>query len=229
MRMAVLLLLLAGCAIAARGWLVDNPQHNPWAPLNLRDERGWATAMKLNAIADDIPACRAVLTSSAVGFTELPATSEGECGRPDRLILDDAALRPDGAQITCPMAAGLTIWIEQDVIKLARGILGSEVAAIEHLGTYSCRRMYGASQGRWSEHATGNAIDIAGFILADGRKIRVVSDWDGDDEKAQFLRAVRDAACESFSTVLSPDYNAAHADHFHFDQSLRAGGFGACR
>lgn len=229
LRALVLLLLLAGCAIAARGWLAEHPQHNPSVPLDLRDERGWATAAKLRAIADDIPACRAVLTRSEVNFTALPPATQGECSRPDRLTLDDAPLRPDDPQITCPVAAGLTLWIEHDVQRLARSILGYEVVAIEQMGTYNCRRMYGAQEGRWSEHATGNAIDIGGFVLTDGRRIRVISDWDGESEEAQFLRAVRDAACNSFSTVLSPDYNTAHADHFHFDQTDRIGGFGVCR
>jgi hypothetical protein len=87
--------------------------------------------------------------------------------------------------------------------------------------------MYGASEGRWSEHATGNAIDIAGFVLEDGRRISVLGDWDGEDAEARFLRAVRDGACKSFATVLSPDYNAAHADHFHLDQDGRWSG--VCR
>lgn len=99
------------------------------------------------------------------------------------------------------------------------------------MGTYNCRRMYGASTGNWSEHATGNAIDIAGFALEDGQRINLLGDWEetGGDDKAQFLRTIRDAACISFATVLSPDYNAAHADHFHFDQAQRMGGFSACR
>lgn len=226
--LAIIAALGAG-GLVGRGWLAEHPQHNPWAPLDLRDKRGWATANKLRAIAHDIPACRAVLTRSEVDFTPLPPAEEGECSRPDRLTLEDAPLRPDDPQITCPVAAGLTLWIEQDVQRLARDILGSEVAAIEQMGTYNCRRMYGAQEGRWSEHATGNAIDIGGFVLEDGRQIRVISGWDGKADEARFLRAVRDAACESFSTVLSPDYNAAHADHFHFDQADRIGGLHACR
>jgi len=90
--------------------------------------------------------------------------------------------------------------------------------------------MYGRSEGDFSEHATANALDVAGFTLADGRSISVLRDWTGDGEDAQFLRAVRDGACDLFSTVLSPDYNAAHRDHFHFDQADRGTtGWRACR
>ena len=99
--------------------------------------------------------------------------------------------------------------------------MGSEIKRIEHLGAFSCRRMYGGSDGPWSEHATANAIDIAGFVLEDGTRISLLKDWDGDGPKARFLRAVRDGACGSFATVLSPDYNAAHANHFHLDQDTR--------
>lgn len=76
-----------------------------------------------------------------------------------------------------------------------------------------------------STHATADAIDITGFGLADGREISLIDDWDGDDAKAAFLRAARESACRWFVTVLSPDYNALHADHFH----LQSKGWGACR
>ncbi len=68
-----------------------------------------------------------------------------------------------------------------------------------------------------SQHATANAIDVSGFTLNDGRKISLKADWTGDDAKAKFLRAARDGLCDWFNTVLSPDYNALHADHFHAD------------
>ena len=63
--------------------------------------------------------------------------------------------------------------------------------------------------------------------LADGRTINVLTDWPKDNQDARFLRQVRDAACDVFSVVLSPDYNAAHADHFHLDQDDRWAG--VCR
>ncbi|WP_375292508.1 extensin family protein, partial [Sphingomonas melonis] len=84
--------------------------------------------------------------------------------------------------------------------------------------------------GTWSEHATADAVDIAGFRLADGRRITVVGDWTGSGDKAAFLREVRDGACRLFATTLSPDYNAAHRDHLHLDQADRgAMGWRACR
>jgi len=99
------------------------------------------------------------------------------------------------------------------------------VVRIETFGTYACRNVNGAQAGRLSEHASANAVDVAAFILGNGRRITVKGGWNGDAREARFLRSVRAAACRTFSTVLSPDYNAAHEDHFHFDM----GGGGICR
>ena len=89
--------------------------------------------------------------------------------------------------------------------------------------------IYGRDSGDWSEHATANAIDIAGFVIEDGTRISVLRDWDAG-ERGRFLDDVRDGACDLFATVLSPDYNAAHRDHLHLDQASRgAFGWRACR
>jgi hypothetical protein len=108
----------------------------------------------------------------------------------------------------------------------ARQHLGQDVERVIHWGTYSCRNINRRPEGRRSEHASANAIDVAGFVLADGQEVTVRSDWSGSDpRKAAFLRAVRDGACAFFDVVLSPDYNAAHHDHFHLDM----GSYRACR
>jgi len=95
------------------------------------------------------------------------------------------------------------------------------VTGVDHAGSYSCRRIGGGSEGRFSEHGTADAIDVIGFRLAGGDTVTVLRDWNGEAKRAAFLRAVRDGGCRLFSTALSPDYNAAHADHLHFDQASR--------
>jgi hypothetical protein len=108
----------------------------------------------------------------------------------------------------------------------AREHLGQEVVRVSHFGTYACRNVNHLAGGRRSEHATANAIDIAGFVLADGQQVTVKGDWAGGNaRRSAFLRALRDGACEFFDVVLSPDYNEAHHDHFHFDM----GSYRACR
>ncbi len=221
-------LLAVAAFMAGRIWLSENPQHDPWAPLDLDHPRGWATSMKLGALRTDVPACRAVLDRSGVAFTALEPTGEGACRREDRLLLDDASLVPIGAQMTCTVGVGLEMWIEKDLRFLAREILDGELARLEQLGTYSCRRIGGGETGRWSQHAKGNAIDISAFVMEDGRRISLLQDWEGKGTQARFLRAARDAACRNFGTVLSPEYNAAHADHFHLDMGW-APGRGLCR
>ena len=226
-RRAMVALVLIAAAIAGWQWLQTRPQHNPWAPLDLRDPPGWATARKLAAMREDVGECRAVLARSEVAFTALAAAGDGPCARLDRTQLDNYPLAPNTPAVTCPVAAALELWRRESAAPAARAILGSDLARIEHLGAFSCRRMYGGADGPWSEHATANAIDIAAFVLADGRRISVLADWEGSGPEAKFLRTVRDGACGSFATVLSPDYNAAHADHFHLDQDGRW--VGVCR
>jgi hypothetical protein len=225
---AMAALVLGALLLAAKGWLDSHPQHNPWAPLDLRDPPGWATARKIAALRTDGPACRAVLDRSEVTYTALEPAGEGACARPDRLIGDSLPLAPRRPPTTCAVSAALSRWVETDVRPAARDMLGAPLARIEHFGAYSCRRLYGRGTGAWSEHATGNAIDIAAFVLDDGRRVSVLGDWTGSDPEAAFLRRVRDRACDAFGTVLSPDYNAAHRDHLHLDQAARGFG-GACR
>lgn len=223
----ITLLVIAGALFAGWRWLEAHPEHNPAAPLDLNHPIGWATATKLAALKTDTAECRAVLDRSSVAFTALEPSGEGDCARPDRTQLDAYPLAPDSPPVTCPVAAALEMWRTKSVETAARDIFGSDLARIEHLGVYSCRRMYGDDDAPWSEHATGNAIDIAAFVLEDGTRISVLGDWDGDTDEALFLRQVRDGACGVFATVLSPDYNAAHADHFHLDQDSRW--TGVCR
>lgn len=229
------LVLLAGC-VGVRAWLHDHPEHDPWAPLSLDDAPGgWATRSKLAEIRDEPRACRAFLRRSDIAFEPLQPAGDGACRRVDRQVLAADAelglvLRPIRPQATCSVGAGLARWLRHGVQPAAQAAFGTRVTAVEHLGTNNCRRIGGGDSGRWSEHATGNAIDVAAFVLADGRRVVVRRDWSGSDPKADFLRAVRDAACGEFATVLSPDYNAAHADHFHLDQARRGGmGWSVCR
>jgi hypothetical protein len=121
--------------------------------------------------------------------------------------------------IKCDMARNLTLWLRETVQPAARDAFGSPVARLESMGAYSCRNIIGnpAVAGNRSEHATGNAIDIGGFVLADGRRVTVKAGWSGEADERSFLRTIRKGACQRFQTVLSPDYNAAHHDHLHFD------------
>ena len=226
-RIAASALILGAIILAGWLWLRDHPQHNPWAPLDLNDPPGWATATKIAQLKDDPANCLQVLERSQVAHVAPPPMGEGVCLRDDNVRLSVAPLVPSSPAMSCSAASGFKIWMDQVVQPAAQSILGSPVATIRHMGTYNCRRLYGRSAGAWSEHATANAIDIGGFTLQNGERVSLLADWNGNDEKARFLRKVRDGACATFSTVLSPEYNAAHRDHFHLDQAARA--WGVCR
>ncbi len=121
--------------------------------------------------------------------------------------------------IQCPLALNLAVWTREAVQPAAKQVFGQRVVRLESFGSYSCRNVKGRPQmaGTRSEHATANAVDISGFVLANGRRISVEGGWNGTEEERRFLRSIRAAACKRFQTVLSPDFNAAHRDHFHFD------------
>jgi hypothetical protein len=105
----------------------------------------------------------------------------------------------------------------------------AQVVEIKQISAYSCRGMVGSGTSSISEHAFGNALDIAAFTFADGRKVTVKDGWHGTPEEQGFLRDVHLFACETFSTVLAPGYNAAHYDHIHVDLMRRETGRRPCR
>jgi hypothetical protein len=102
------------------------------------------------------------------------------------------------------------------------------VVEIKQISAYSCRGMNGNPGAHISEHAFGNALDIAAFTLADGRRISVKDGWHGMPEEQGFLRDVQAAACQQFNTVLAPGSNAYHHDHIHVDLMRRASNRAVC-
>lgn len=235
-KIALVLALLAGGGVFLYGLARDNPEDLPWTELDLTAPVGAFTGRKLARMTERAAECRARLEEAGIAFAALPEyRPSADCGYADGLRpagggTQRIGFAPGPPLVSCPVAAGLALWEWHVVQPAAIDLFGQEVARIEHLGGYGCRRMYGASDARWSEHATADALDIAGFVLEDGTRISVLRDWDGDGKRAAFLRRVRDGACDLFATVLSPDYNAAHADHFHFDQAARGRYLGrACR
>ncbi len=143
-------------------------------------------------------------------------------------IVMPAALTP-AATLACPIVSALDHWVSEGVQPAAIRWFGTPVAEIKQISAYSCRGMVGAGGSGISEHAFGNAIDIAAFTLADGRRITVQEGWHGTPEEQGFLHDVHLAACDSFTTVLAPGYNAAHYNHIHVDLMRRSSGERPCR
>ena len=124
----------------------------------------------------------------------------------------------------CALSDSLALWERHVLQPAAEAHLHQRVSKLEHFGSYSCRNVYGRPAATRSRHATAEALDVAGFVLEDGKRVRVVRDWSEPSAESRFLHAVRDGACQFFDGVLSPDYNAEHANHFHLDM----GGWPKC-
>ena len=126
------------------------------------------------------------------------------------------------ATLACPIVSALDRWLTDSVQPSAMRWFGSRVVEIKQISAYSCRGMNGNSRAHISEHAFGNALDIAAFTLADGRRITVKDGWKGMPEEQGFLRDIQGAACQQFNTVLAPGSNVYHYDHIHVDLMRRA-------
>ncbi len=126
------------------------------------------------------------------------------------------------ATLACPIVSALDRWLADSVQPSAMRWFGARVVEIKQISAYSCRGMNGNSRAHISEHAFGNALDIAAFTLADGRRITVKDGWKGMPEEQGFLRDVQGAACQQFNTVLAPGSNVYHYDHIHVDLMRRS-------
>lgn len=215
MRWAILsvLALLGGC--------IDGPSGNPGKRESVRRP----VAGQLDANARQ---CLSGLGATRASFTPLPDQSFGAgCSTINTVRL--ASLRGDYdtlglsnlGPVTCPLASSFAAWARFGVDRAARQILGSPLVRIETMGSYNCRNVAGSA--RRSAHATANAIDVSGFVLADGRRITLTGNWkEGSAREREFLRVVHGSACKRFGTVLGPAYNSAHHDHFHLELSKSA-------
>lgn len=202
----VLLLLLAACGRSERP---RQPASQPAAvPVAGPSERETAQ-------------CRVDLRNLGVDFQPLPDRQFGPgCAIVGTVkLLDVGVPTTNLGAVRCGQARTYAQWARNAVAPAAYQILGSELAKIETMGSYACRNTVGTrGPARRSGHAIANAIDVSGFQLKDGRRITILRDWDSPDEEVRrFLQTVHDSACRRFGTVLSPNYNAAHRDHFHLE------------
>tara|TARA_R110002110_G_scaffold4877_5_gene24681 strand:- start:7474 stop:8205 length:732 start_codon:yes stop_codon:yes gene_type:complete len=220
-------LFLGGLGLA--GWFsfVYFPDaYNPFVPPDIRAAPNLVTGLKLRGLEGNYDVCMSVIRASgAKAHRDSISSDSPGCGMAHGLTLDRSAISyGGGVRLTCPAAAALLMWERHTVIPAARK-LGSEVVRIRHYGTYSCRNVNHETNGKRSGHAAARAIDVAGFDLADGRRIMVEDHWDEDSAEGRFLAEVHDGACGLFSMVLGPGYNALHRNHFHFEMAR----WGMCR
>ncbi|MFD1331761.1 extensin family protein [Methylopila musalis] len=217
----LLLTALAGLAVVAgvvAALIAAEPERRLAFDLNATPDAFTGLRLRLLTLSPGV--CAETLRLS--GLSPAPAAprplSEG-CGYDDGVTLRGLALAP-APVMRCPMAASYALFERHVLQPAAERRFGARAVAVGHFGTYACRNVYHRAAGRRSQHATANALDIASVRLSTGRVITVAGQWDDGGAAGLFLRDLRAGACGLFGTVLSPDYNAAHADHFHMDRGM---------
>lgn len=206
------MLALASCNIA--------PQDAPWAKLSLEHPLGWTTAMKLARLAQEPQECRLALSEAQALIVRGAAPDAGtqDCPLAGAVAIERSSISYGQELATsCGLAAAIYVWEREVVQPAARTHFDAAVDRIETYGTFACRNIYGRAEGRRSEHASANALDVTAFVLSNGERVIVARDWMAQTRSGKFLSEVRDGSCRVFAAVLGPDYNAAHADHFHLD------------
>lgn len=232
MRALLLLVVMVAVGWWCLPWLKQNlpAQYNPFIPLSVTDPPGWITRYKLERLERDPAACRAVMEraqrAGLVTFRDVPAV-RGACPleRPLRIQRFGAVSLSSSFLASCPMAVASTMYVLRSSAITQQSEFHSPLARIRHVGSYACRNIYHRSQGRLSEHATADAWDVTGFQLRNGVWLEVGKNWRGPPSSSQLLHALWRNGCDSFGNSLGPDYNAAHAAHFH----LGMRGAGYCR
>jgi len=217
--------ILGAIATAGYRWLPS--YYNPFTPLNLDDPPGRITQYKLRHLTPE--ACASLLAQANqknLIRTQAVADSGGECPLNNVVrVRDFGPVSLNGSFLaSCPLALSSALFVSQQALPLTKRFTGSELTRIEHLGSFACRNIYHRPDARRSEHATAEALDIAAFRLANGERVTVLNGW--KSAKTQpWLKALLAASCGYYGNGLGPEYNAAHASHFH----LGMRGFGLCR
>jgi hypothetical protein len=222
MRLSRIALLVAATAasilVAVRTGLIDVPRrYDPFATPDLVERPGPFIDWQLRVVDLNARLCVAAMRRAGLATPLLPDEARGaNCKLVDTLTLSKlSASRIATEKTRCNIAARLYMWERHVVQPAAKRLFNEPVTEIMHFGSFSCRTISGSH--RMSEHASANAFDIAGFKLKSGKIISLRKHWQGASAEATFLREARDGACDYFNLVLSPDYNQAHADHFHVD------------
>jgi hypothetical protein len=180
-------------------------------------------------------ACQSELKTLGTVFETAAPIDDGEgCGMSNpvvvREILPGIRLSPE-ATFRCETALQLARMTRETVVPAARIALADkgELKAIQQASAYVCRNRNSAANGKISEHAHGNAIDIAGLEFDKGSVPMVIAAQDDGSFPAAFQRSLNAAACLYFTTVLSPGSDEAHKDHLHLDVIERKSGYRFCR
>lgn len=182
---------------------------------------------------EELKACLAELTSLGAKFQPSDPIDDGNgCGieHPVEVAEILPGTELGGATMRCKTAVTMARWLK-DTVQPAMNIAmpGRKIVGIQPGSTYACRLRNGASTGKISEHARGNAIDVAAFKLDNGETMEMKPREEDSTLEGAFQRTATAGACLHFTTVLSPGSDAAHQNHLHLDIMERKGGYRYCR
>ncbi|HCK7298389.1 MULTISPECIES: extensin-like domain-containing protein [Enterobacter cloacae complex] len=227
MKGKTLLIVFILVAVATVGYRWLPSHYNPFTPISLDDPPGPITQYKLRRLTPE--ACASLLSQAnqkALIRTQPVADSAGACPLHNVVrVRDFGPVSLNSSFLaSCPLALSSALFVSQQARPLTRTWTGSELVRIEHLGSYACRNIYHRPDARRSEHATAEALDISAFRLANGERVTILHGW-RSTKTQPWLQALLTASCGYYGNGLGPEYNAAHANHFH----LGMRGFGLCR
>jgi hypothetical protein len=178
------------------------------------------------ATTGQLQQCLADLRAANVEFLELGNVTKEGC-KVEGAIELDAVSSPFGKvsvigkpTMACVFARQFTTWVRNVAAPLTLAYMNSKLAAIETGPGLVCRTRYGAPDEKISEHAKGNAIDVAAFRLENGQKLSVKDASASSEIDGVLMRTFRATGCGYFTTILGPGSNEAHKDHLHFDYGL---------
>ncbi|WP_075636741.1 extensin family protein [Rhizobium rhizosphaerae] len=179
--------------------------------------------------------CIKDLTAIGARFEERGRIDDGKgCGidKPISLtaILPGVEVAP-AATLRCEAALELARWVKDSVLPAAKVAMAEDGALtrINQASSYVCRLRNNAATGKISEHARGNAIDIASFTFRNGQTIAIQPRDEDGTLTGAFQRAVTATGCLYFETVLDPGSDEAHEDHLHLDILQRKADYRYCR
>ncbi len=178
--LAAAALIAAAAAFVTHGRTWQLPERmNPFAPLRIDEPPGWLTAFKLRRASGDAEQCRAVLATSGLQFDVLPDREVAGCELHDVVRISSLAQVKVNApfMLSCRAALSLALWERHSLLPVSQQLLGATPRRIDHFGSFACRNVYGREGGRRSQHASADALDVAGFVFSDGRRITVARDW----------------------------------------------------
>ena len=221
-----MVVLAAACEMAA-AQTVPMPRPRPAPVLT-------SVPAQVPKVAEAAPpsACRLRLTADlAIAPSLPPLEGPGECGAPDLVRLEAIVLADNSrvavtppATLRCSMAEAIVSFVRVDAATLARD-LGAALRTVHNYDSYDCRGRNRVSGAKTSEHGKGNALDIRGLTLADGRFVELTDSQVARDFREKFRASV----CARFATVLGPGSDGYHENHIHVDLAQRASGYRLCQ